>query len=276
MQETSFPVEILIHDDASTDGTDTIIKEYAGRYPEIIFPLYESENQFSKGKCSLLDYEYNYSRARGKYIAYCEGDDYWTDPHKLQKQVVFMEDHPECSVTFHDFDTWYCEDNRLERNSCRICFEKNDEPLKLSLFLFFRRWITQPCTMVFRIDFLPNVKDLPYRYYRDQHEIFHLLKAGDGYVLNFNGAVRTKHSGGIHSGMNSCINESALAVSIAEELYQYNPMDEVKKFLLDSLDWAISLRSNQKRFNAERIKYIIKRFKLSYSIKSLVKQLLNH
>ena len=130
--------------------------------------------------------------------------------------------------------------------------------------------------MVFRIDFLPNVKDLPYRYYRDQHEIFHLLKAGDGYVLNFNGAVRTIHCCGIHSGMNSCINESALAVSIAEELYQYNPMDEVKKFLLDSLDWAISLRSNQKRFNAERIKYIIKRFKLSYSIKSLVKQLLNH
>lgn len=276
MQKTSFPVEILIHDDASSDGTDNIVKEYAERYPEKIFPLYELENQFTKGKCSLMDYEYNYSRARGKYIAYCEGDDYWTDPNKLQKQVAFMEDHPDCSVTFHDFDTWYYQEDRWEQNSCRICFEKDGGPLKLSLSLFFRRWVTQPCTMVFRTESLPNVKDLPYQYYRDQHEIFHLLKAGDGYVLSFNGAVRTKHPGGIHSGMNSCISESALAVSIAQELYRYNPLDEVKKFLLDSLDWAISLRSNQKRFNAERIKYIFKRFKLSYSIKSLVKQLLNH
>ena len=62
--------EILIHDDASTDGTDDIIREYAAKYPDVVFPLYEEENQYSRGGAGKMDL-YNYNRARGKYIAYC-------------------------------------------------------------------------------------------------------------------------------------------------------------------------------------------------------------
>ena len=90
MQQTDFPIEILIHDDCSTDGTTEIIRQYEAKYPELIFPLYEEENQYSRGGAGKMDL-YNYRRARGKYIAYCEGDDYWTDPLKLQKQVDFLE-----------------------------------------------------------------------------------------------------------------------------------------------------------------------------------------
>lgn len=90
MQETDFPFEILIHDDCSTDGTDKIIREYAKRYPEIIKPLYETENQYSQGK-PIGSIVWNIPRAKGKYIAFCEGDDYWCDPKKLQKQVNFLE-----------------------------------------------------------------------------------------------------------------------------------------------------------------------------------------
>ena len=90
--------EILIHDDCSTDGTKEIVKEYAARYPDLIFPLYEEENKYSKGV--KVDF-YNYNRAKGKYIAYCEGDDYGTEPRKLQWQVDFMEAHSEYSVCFH-------------------------------------------------------------------------------------------------------------------------------------------------------------------------------
>ena len=99
MQKTNFPFEAIVHDDASTDGSAAIIREYAEKYPDIIKPILEKENQYSKHDGSLrkiMD-----SHTRGKYIAYCEGDDYWVDPLKLQKQVTFLENHPECSMCFH-------------------------------------------------------------------------------------------------------------------------------------------------------------------------------
>lgn len=94
MQQTTFGFEILIHDDCSTDGTENIIREYASKYPQIIKPLYEEENQYQNGK-PFGSIVWNIPRAKGKYIAFCEGDDYWTDPLKLQKSVDFLESHPD-------------------------------------------------------------------------------------------------------------------------------------------------------------------------------------
>lgn len=99
MQKTNFNFEILINDDASIDKTAEIIRKYEKQYPDIIKPIYQSENQFSKGV--NIDYEFIQKRAKGKYIAECEGDDYWTDPYKLQKQVDYMESHSNCSICFH-------------------------------------------------------------------------------------------------------------------------------------------------------------------------------
>lgn len=104
MQKTNFRFEAIVHDDASTDGTAAIIREYAEKYPDIIKPIYETENQYSKHDGSLrriMD-----EACKGKYIALCEGDDYWTDPQKLQIQVDFMENHPDFSLCFHDFKSW--------------------------------------------------------------------------------------------------------------------------------------------------------------------------
>lgn len=98
MQQTPFNVEILIHDDASTDQTADIIRHYEQLHPEIIKPVYQSENQYSKG---IRVGKFNRERAIGKYIALCEGDDYWIDPLKLQKQVNYLEEHPECNMCAH-------------------------------------------------------------------------------------------------------------------------------------------------------------------------------
>jgi len=99
MQETTFPFEIIIRDDASTDGTKEIIKEYVKKYPNIIKPILESENQYSKGvKASMV----TIPLAKGRYIALCEGDDYWMDKRKLQIQADFLESHKECVITYHD------------------------------------------------------------------------------------------------------------------------------------------------------------------------------
>lgn len=101
MQKTNFKFEILVHDDASEDKTPEIIENYAKRYPDIIKPMFQIENQQSKG-IKKISYRFNHGRAIGKYIAYCEGDDYWIDPYKLQKQVDYMENNPDCTMCFHN------------------------------------------------------------------------------------------------------------------------------------------------------------------------------
>jgi glycosyltransferase involved in cell wall biosynthesis len=98
MQKTNFNYEIIIYDDASTDKTADIVREYETKYPGLIKPIYQTENQYSKGVKTI---NFSLQRAEGKYIAICEGDDYWTDPYKLQKQVDYMEKHPECSICIH-------------------------------------------------------------------------------------------------------------------------------------------------------------------------------
>ena len=109
MQKTNFSIEILIHDDASTDGTADIIREYEKNYPEIIKPVYQTENQYSKG--ISFSQIYNYLNIEGKYIAMCEGDDYWIDDNKLQKQIDFLENNKEYSICFHSVKV-YSEENK--------------------------------------------------------------------------------------------------------------------------------------------------------------------
>lgn len=99
-QKTDFEYEIVIHDDASTDATAEIIREYESKYPDIVRPLIQTENQYSKGITNVSGV-YNFPRARGKYIAYCDGDDFWDDEYKLQKQADYLEQHPECGLCFH-------------------------------------------------------------------------------------------------------------------------------------------------------------------------------
>ena len=100
MQQTDFRFEAVVHDDASTDGSVGIIREYAEKYPDIIKPIFETENQYSK-KGGILSKIMD-DACTGKYVAMCEGDDYWIDPFKLQKQVDFMESHLDYSMCCSD------------------------------------------------------------------------------------------------------------------------------------------------------------------------------
>ncbi len=102
-QKTDFRYEIIVHDDNSTDGTREIVQEFAERYPDLVIPVLEAENQFSKGirfvKSRMLPITH------GKYLVECEGDDCWCDPEKLQLQVEALEAHPDCSICVHATDT---------------------------------------------------------------------------------------------------------------------------------------------------------------------------
>lgn len=105
MQKTDFPFEVLIHDDASTDGTADIIREYAEKYPDIIKPILQTENQWSKGV--LITQKYLYPKIQGEYVAVCDGDDCWTDSCKLQKQADFLDSHLDYAICFHPVSVVY-------------------------------------------------------------------------------------------------------------------------------------------------------------------------
>ena len=106
MQQCDFPIEVIVHDDASTDNTALIIKEYEDKY-SFIRSIIQSENQYSKG---VSHWEYLFiNEAKGKYIAICEGDDYWTDPLKLQKQVDYMQKNDKVSFCFHNAMVYYVD-----------------------------------------------------------------------------------------------------------------------------------------------------------------------
>lgn len=100
MQKTNFKFEIIVHDDASTDNTANIVKDYETKYPHLFRCKYQLENQFSKD-CSHLT-RTMLNECKSKYIALCEGDDYWTDPYKLQKQVDFLEANKDYAICFHN------------------------------------------------------------------------------------------------------------------------------------------------------------------------------
>ena len=101
-QKTDFAYEVIVHEDASTDNSAEIIREYAEKYPDIIKPIYQTENQYSKIAGSGIEKKFIFPIVRGKYTAYCEGDDYWIDENKLQKQIDFLESHPDYVACVHN------------------------------------------------------------------------------------------------------------------------------------------------------------------------------
>ena len=153
MQQTNFAFEVLIHDDASTDGTTDIIKEYEAKYPDIIKPIYEEENQWVKGRRGSA--VFNFPRAKGKYIALCEGDDYWTDPLKLQKQVDFLKKNPAYSMCFHGARV----DSFIEKDKCLSC--ENIEERDYSANELFVCWTVPTASIVFNAECVnyPLVKE---------------------------------------------------------------------------------------------------------------------
>lgn len=99
-QDTEYAFEVLVHDDASTDRTAEILREWQARYPTVLRTTLQTENQFRRG---VRPMELLLAQARGRYIATCEGDDYWVAPSKLQRQVAFLEAHPDFSCTAHNY-----------------------------------------------------------------------------------------------------------------------------------------------------------------------------
>ena len=157
-QKTDFPFEIIIHDDASTDKTREIIEEYKKTYPDIIKPIYQEENQYSKGVDPF--YAYVFPAAKGKYFAMCEGDDYWTDPYKLQKQVDFLEANPDYGLVHTDAKGYIqAKNHTIESLNSRFKpYYDGDNKQELFYELLNSKYIIRTATVLFRKELLSQRK----------------------------------------------------------------------------------------------------------------------
>jgi glycosyltransferase involved in cell wall biosynthesis len=191
MQQTSFPFVAIVHDDASTDKSADIIREYTEKYPDIFRPIYEIENQYSKGDGSLNRIMNAAIDATGaKYVAMCEGDDYWTDPKKLQKQVDFLEANPEYSMCFHRVKV--ISDFGDGNDFFAHLKEKDYTAAEM-----FERWTVPTCSVLYR-------EDVFKAYYRVKSNLafgdiylwLSLAKGGKVHCQDFVAGVYRRHSGG--------------------------------------------------------------------------------
>lgn len=194
-QETSFPVEILVHDDASTDETPRIVREYADRYPGVIRPVLQTENQRSKLGPLLPRL---LSSVKGEFFAFCEGDDYWTFPEKLERQVALLRANPKLVMVSHecrgitadggDFPRW----RRLAEGET---VEYTQDDVLCNVFNHPNTWVcrAQPLSA----DFLRLVQTLPMG--DDPLNLYMLHSGGTGLSLGETWSVYRQHAGGIWS-----------------------------------------------------------------------------
>jgi glycosyltransferase involved in cell wall biosynthesis len=156
MQETNFPFEIIIHDDASTDNTTNIIREYESKYKDLFKPIYQSENQASQERGRVTRIAFN--EAKGKYIALCEGDDYWTDPLKLQKQVDFLEGNLDYGLVYTDLVRYFENKGIIEEGVFKNILGYKENTFEDFLI---NGWWLAPCTWMIRRDTLVQLPRYP-------------------------------------------------------------------------------------------------------------------
>ena len=259
LQKTNFPIEIIVHDDASTDGTDDIIREYALKYPELFKVILQEENQYSKGVdvLSLV-----FERSAGKYIAFCEGDDYWTDPLKLQKQVDFLENNPDYVMCSHNYSFLFM--NEMKRVSYVETIGRDYSLESLTK----GEWLYQPLTLMFRSQTLWESEILRYTSIIDNILLYNLLKRGGGYCMPDDMGVYRVHSNGVWSGINQ---ERKLMMGYKSILaiYEVEQSDMAAQFLLTQFTKLSSRKSliKQHRIILRALAILKKHYGLSFVVK---------
>lgn len=229
MQKTNFKFEAIVHDDCSTDSSVTIIKEYAEKYPDIIKPIYEIENQYSKaGFQGILKILYEMSV--GKYIAFCEGDDYWIDPLKLQKQVDFLESNPECAYSCCRYMV-YDEFTHKEYLYPNKYFDRNKEDTFFKfnvVYPFLHDWVTKTLTCIYRKDALDISQTRRFHLYRDVHMVYFILQSGMGVCHSFVGGVFRKNPTSTYNSQSNIV-RSKINYEVYKEFYYITRSALIKK-----------------------------------------------
>ena len=194
-QITNFTIECLVGDDFSNDGTSSIISNFEEQNKNLIFHIRRNTNlgQFTgNGRLNLL---HSLSLARGKFIAICDGDDFWTDPYKLQKQADYLEENPDCSFCFTD-----CQIKR--KNNLQEIHPNINKKIKFDGIDFADQpgSIAQTCTWLVRREYILNLPNwVKSSYTGDWCMQVHFSKYGKGGYIPEKTAVYRIHDKGVWS-----------------------------------------------------------------------------
>jgi len=252
MQKTNFLFEAVVHDDASTDKTADIIREFATKYPEIIKPIYQTENQYSKHDGSLT--RIMNAHTRGKYIALCEGDDYWTDPLKLQKQVDLLEADRSLIAVVTNASVSDSEGNVVQKEQLVIP-PKNIEG-RYNLHNYFKNEHHYPTlTVLFKSAEMEKIREDMHRIYNpffgDKALWIILHTMGDFYFLNeVTGNYRrhpTSVTRTIHTAENM-LKRSKADFRIRKQIIDYLPK-EYHKYLKNNWNAYLRLALSYRKMN---------------------------
>ena len=278
MQKTNFNFEILIHDDASTDKTKEIIKSYQERFPNVIKPIYQTENQFSKG--IKISQTFQHPRVRGCYVAFCEGDDCWLDENKLQTQVDFLDSNKEYSACVHNSENFNALRGKKEGN---VSQRENDCDLIFRDVCKKGSAEYQSSSLVYRAEFLHNKPkyfdkaktygDYPLAIYlTTNHKIRYFAGVWSRYNFLSSGNAWTLSAK--NQGREAEIFESVIEMLEATKEYlNNNQILEIDKAILEHKFKILELREEYKQikkgsyralYNSKGIKYRFKIFLLQY------------
>jgi len=237
MQETDFPYEIIIYDDCSTDGTREIVKEYAEKYPNKIRTVLPEENQYSKIG-DIVREVFVHPIVKGKYVALCEGDDFWNDPLKLQLQANFMEKHPEYSVCYHECLIYNTVTRELYPTT-KYSID-GDFDITTDMFLNSSERLGQPLTMMYRLNRWSADWMKHYTRYCDSMENYHFLRAGKGRLLRFIGGQYNLQPSGV-SAFYSNIKRSWDDCEDYQQMWDYTHDSVVLQKCLSAYLWRLQV-----------------------------------
>lgn len=267
-QKTTFAYEIVLAEDCSSDSTRQICEEYKKSYPDIINYICSESNVGSKlNECRAM------LAARGQYIATCEGDDYWTDPDKLQKQVDFMNIHHNAVACFTLYDSIEEKSGKVKTCEAKDMFEVKGNPpfYEITTMDFATHWYTQYLTMLFRKEALPADTFKAYKFYRDTHQVYHLMQCGAVYVLNFVGGVYNITGDGVYSKKDG-FDKALGSYRVCDELRRVNRDKTLNNLCVIMLQEAINAKTKGIRLHKTQLAFC--QFMHVPNIKCLIKNII--
>jgi len=229
MQKTNFNFDIVIGEDFSTDKTRQIILDYQLKYPSKFKLLLHKKNIGAMANQMAV-----LKACTGKYIALCEGDDYWTDPYKLQKQVDFMDANEGYSMCGHRFQYFYQETGEFKDDYFEKMFTNNQKQITLTLEDFYWGTIPQILTLMIRRDALDINHMLKFKNAIDVVLYYCLFIKGNAGILDFVGGVYRKHDNGVYSKLNT-YGELKRDTLIFQDLFKVENTIELQAIYLNKL-----------------------------------------